>query len=99
MPRYDYQCAECGIVFEVRHGFNDPAPLVCPNGHAHVTRLVTTTPRVLKGMAALTSTNASKDELKAKWAEETPKLKAQLESKLGAETVRKMGSGTLDTEY
>lgn len=99
MPAYDYQCEECGVIFEVRHGFNDPAPAFCPNGHTQIARLVTTTPRVLLGMAAPASKNAGKDELKAKWGEETPKLKEQLEKKLGRETVERMGGATLNTDY
>ena len=29
MPRYDYECAECGV-FEVIKGMRDPAPKRCP---------------------------------------------------------------------
>ncbi|MCE7946755.1 MAG: zinc ribbon domain-containing protein [Chloroflexi bacterium CFX4] len=91
MPRYDYRCLVCEVVFEAKHGFDDPPP-PCPNGHSEVQRLITTTPRLLKGMAALASRSASKEELQAKWAEETPKLRKKLVEKLGEETVRKHGS-------
>lgn len=91
MPRYDYECETCGVQFEARHGFDDPMP-PCPNGHTDVHRLINSTPRVLKGMAASTSKNASREELQSKWAEETPKLRKKLVDKLGEETVSKYGS-------
>jgi putative FmdB family regulatory protein len=97
MPRYDYECETCGAVFEVRHGFND-APPPCPEGHTTVHKLITTAPRMLKGMAALASKNASKEELRDKWAEETPKLRKKLVDKLGEDTVNKMGGTTLNNK-
>ena len=97
MPRYDYECDTCGVRFEARHGFDAPMPL-CPNGHATVHRLITRAPRVLKGAAAATSYNASKEELQDKWREETPKLRKKLVDKLGEETVSKYG-GTINHTY
>jgi putative FmdB family regulatory protein len=97
MPRYDYVCETCGLVFEARHGFDAPPP-PCPNGHTTVRRLINSAPRVLKGAAALASPNASKEELRSKWAEETPKLRKKLVEKLGEETVQKYG-GTLNKTY
>ncbi len=97
MPRYDYECDTCGRVFEARHGYDDPPP-PCPAGHPTVHRLITTAPRVLKGMAAPTSKNASKEELRSKWAEETPRLRKKLSDKLGEETVSKLGD-TLNPKY
>ena len=96
MPRYDYECQTCGIVFEVRHGFDAAIP-PCPNGHPTVQRLISTAPRMLKGAAAMTSKNASKEELRSKWAEETPKLRKKLVDKLGEETVNRIG-GTVNTK-
>lgn len=97
MPRYDYRCEVCSTVFEARHGFDDPAPS-CPECSGTVKRIITSTPRVLKGAAASVSPNASKEELQAKWAEETPKLRKQLVDKLGEETVSK-NAPTLSHKY
>jgi putative FmdB family regulatory protein len=97
MPIYEYECDSCGERFEVRHAMNAPTPL-CPNGHADVHRIITGMPGVMHGMAAPLSKNAGKDELRSKWAEETPKLRKQLTQKLGEETVNKLGS-TLNTNY
>ncbi len=97
MPLYDYRCAQ-GHEFEARHGFNDPAP-ACPIcGEAQVERVITRAPGVMQGMSASLGANASKEQLQAKWAEETPKLREKLVGKLGEETVNKYAP-TLNTKY
>jgi len=91
MPRYDYRCEACTASFEARHGFHDPAP-ACPDcGAASVHREITSVPHQLKGMAtdAGRGGTATKAQLQAKWAEETPKLREKLADKLGEETVRR----------
>jgi putative FmdB family regulatory protein len=90
MPRYDYQCDTCDVTFEAKHGFDDPPP-PCPNGHATVHKLITSPPRLRKGMAALASKNATKEELRDKWAEETPNLRKKLVDKLGEDAVNRIG--------
>lgn len=97
MPLYDYTCPH-GHAFEVRHGFNDPAPACPVCGAAEVQRLITSAPGVMHGMSANVSKNASKDELRAKWAEETPKLREQMVKKLGEDAVNKYAP-TLNTKY
>jgi putative FmdB family regulatory protein len=88
MPLYDYKCAN-GHEFEARHGFDDPAP-VCPIcGEAQVQRVITSAPGVMQGMNASVGKNPTKEQLQAKWGEETPKLREKLVGKLGEETVSK----------
>ena len=90
MPLYDYKCAN-GHTFEARHGFNDPSP-ACPLcGEAQVQRVITSAPSVMQGMNANAGRGgtATKEQIQAKWAEETPKLREKLVSKLGEETVSK----------
>lgn len=85
MPRYDYECEDCDHIWETRHGFNDPAP-ACPACNSEsVHKLITQAPSIAGGILtpAGTSRRSSKEELQSKWAEETPKLRKQLESKLG----------------
>lgn len=97
MPLYDYRCAN-GHPFEARHGFDDVAP-ACPIcGETEVQRVITRAPGVMQGMNASLGANASKEALQAKWAEETPKLREKLASKLGEETVNKYAP-TLNTKY
>lgn len=97
MPRYDYQCDTCGVIFEAKHGYDDPPP-PCPNQHTTVHKLITSAPRMLLGMAASASKNAGKEELRDKWAEETPKLRKKLADKLGEDTVNRIG-GTINHSF
>ncbi len=91
MPLYDYRCENCETIFEARHAFDAPTPLCPVCASADVQRQITAAPAQLKGMLANagSSRNASKEELKSKWSEETPKLRDRLISKLGEDTVRK----------
>jgi hypothetical protein len=52
----------------------------------------------MQGIMASTSKNATKEELRDKWAEETPKLREKLVSKLGEDTVNKYAP-TLNHKY
>lgn len=90
MPLYDYHCTQCDHRYEARHGF-DAAPPACPEcGFETPTRVITKAPTVAGGMntPAGDSRASSKEQLRDKWAEETPKLRDKLVSKLGEETVR-----------
>jgi putative FmdB family regulatory protein len=40
MPVYEYACAPCRVVYEVRHGLNDPPPAACPRCAGGVARLI-----------------------------------------------------------
>lgn len=92
MPRYDYRCYKCGHRFEAQHSMSsDPPP--CPDcGHIKVQRLITSAPTIARGILtpAGTSSGATKEELRSKWTEETPKLRQKLVDKLGEDTVRRM---------
>jgi putative FmdB family regulatory protein len=99
MPLYDYRCAQCDQSFEARHGIDAPAP-ICPNcGAAGVQRIITGAPAQMKGMAASAGRGgtATKEQLTSKWAEETPKLRDQLVSKLGESTVRRNAPSLFDS--
>jgi putative FmdB family regulatory protein len=97
MPLYDYRCDQ-GHQFEARHGFNDPAPACPVCGEANVQRVITSAPSMMQGMSANPGKNATKEQLRDKWAEETPKLREKLVSKLGEDTVNKYAP-TLNTKY
>lgn len=90
MPLYDYQCAN-GHTYEAKHGFNDPAPPCPVCGETSVQRVITTAPAQMRGMAADAGHGgtASKEQLQSKWAEETPKLREKLVSKLGEDVVNR----------
>jgi putative FmdB family regulatory protein len=100
MPVYDYRCESCGETFQAKHGFQD-APPPCPFcGHAEVKRLITSAPTLARGMVTLAgdSSSASKDQLRDKWAEETPKLRKKLVDKLGEDYVSR-NAPTLNKKY
>jgi putative FmdB family regulatory protein len=40
MPVYEYQCPPCRVIFETRHGINDPSPQACPRCGEPLTRLL-----------------------------------------------------------
>ena len=90
MPLYDYKCAN-GHPFEARHGFNDPAPACPVCGATQVHRVITSAPSVMQGMNANagSGSTATKEQIQAKWAEETPKLRKKLVDKLGEDVVNR----------
>ena len=100
MPLYDYHCDACDIDFEARHGFNDPAPACPACGAARVHKVITQVPRMMKGMLAAEGSGgvATKEQLRDKWAEETPKLRKKLVDKLGEDVVNR-NAPTLNTKY
>jgi putative FmdB family regulatory protein len=91
MPLYDYKCPNCDARFEARHGFDDPSP-ACPScDFEAVQRVILQAPRVAQGMNASVSDTgtATKEQLQAKWAEESPKLHKKLSDKLGEDFVNR----------
>lgn len=94
MPMYDYRCKECGHEFSEVHSINDLPP-DCPECETEeVQRLITSAPTFAKGMLtpAGTSRRSSKEELRDKWREETPKLRKKLRDKYGDKTVENLPS-------
>jgi len=52
MPIYEYECLECGTRFDLRQSLNPRAtvsPVVCPNGHKSVRRLLSRPAIIFKG--------------------------------------------------
>jgi putative FmdB family regulatory protein len=49
MPLYDYRCAACGAVTEIRHGFNDTHTEPCATCGGALTRVFNPAPIVFKG--------------------------------------------------
>jgi len=95
---YDYRCKECGYEFTESHGFNEKA-FDCPECESqNLQRLITGAPTVAKGILtpAGDSRKATKEQLRAKWREETPKLHKKLRDKLGDDAVQ--GLPTIDDD-
>ncbi len=49
MPLYDYKCASCGHIHEVRHGFNESYEGKCPVCGGELRRVFNPAPIVFKG--------------------------------------------------
>ncbi len=49
MPLYDYECPECGLVFEVKQSFDDEAVADCPQCQSASRRMFTPVPIIFKG--------------------------------------------------
>jgi putative FmdB family regulatory protein len=49
MPLYDYRCAQCGAVTEIRHGFNDSHDAPCEACGGTLSRVFNPAPIVFKG--------------------------------------------------
>lgn len=49
MPLYDYKCAQCGKISEVRHGFDVRYAEPCPDCGGTLTRVFNPAPIVFKG--------------------------------------------------
>jgi putative FmdB family regulatory protein len=100
MPLYDYRCQHCQHLFQARHSFDDPAP-PCPHcQQSAVKRVILKAPRVAQGMNASVSDSgtATKEQLRDKWAEETPRLRKKLVDKLGEDVVNR-NAPSLNTNF
>lgn len=92
MPRYDYRCPNCGHTFEAVHGVSDEPVLICPKcNKAQAERIITSPPQHVHGIEAQAGSrgSASKEQLREKWVEETPKLRKKLVDMLGEDFVDK----------
>ena len=49
MPIYEYECLDCGTVFEKRQSFSDEPKADCPQGHSETRRLLAAPAIVFKG--------------------------------------------------
>jgi putative FmdB family regulatory protein len=49
MPKYDYRCSACGLVYEKREGFDAPSVQACPTCQGQARRVLTPPAIVFKG--------------------------------------------------
>jgi putative FmdB family regulatory protein len=85
MPAYDYVCRDCGHRWEEIHGL-DASARDCPNCESvNIHKRITSAPAVAGGLLTHAGDGkmATKEQLQAKWAEETPKLRRKLRDRLG----------------
>jgi len=94
MPSYEYRCNACGYEFTEAHSMNAPTP-ECPDCESgDVQRVINRAPNIAWGMRAHAGDGkkASKEQLQAKWAEESPRLRKQIRDKLGEDAVKDIPS-------
>lgn len=99
MPIYRYRCDECEHTFEQMQRIGEDTP-ECPECFSEaVTRLIVDAPLHAKGVLTHPGDKrrASKEELRDKWREETPKLRKKLRDKLGDDAVNSIP--TLNMNY
>lgn len=98
MPVYRYRCDECQHEFEELHAIDAAVP-DCPECDAEsVKRLIVSAPTIARGVLthAGDGRRASKEELQAKWREETPKLRRKLSDKYGEDVVKHIPTLNMD---
>jgi putative FmdB family regulatory protein len=85
MPLYDYRCASCGKVTEIRHGFNDANTESCPHCGGGLTRVFNPAPIIFNGSGfyKTDSRPAQKTESKSESKSET---KTETKSETKTET-------------
>lgn len=100
MPVYRYRCNVCGHEFEEIHHFEDDLPECSECESEDVKRLIVSAPTFAKGIEthAGDGYRATKEQLRAKWAEETPKLRKKLRDKLGEDVVKRIPTLNMDNE-
>jgi len=99
MPFYDYHCQDCGYTWEEEHSTQAQAR-ECPECEsANIQRLVRRAAIHAKGIDAHAGDGkrATAEQLRAKWAEETPKLRKKLLAKYGEKALKAMP--TLNHDY
>ena len=60
MPLYEYKCNECGLRFERRQSFSDPAVDTCPECGGEVVRLIQPPGIIFKGSGFYVTDNRAK---------------------------------------
>ncbi len=69
MPTYEYECDNCGRVFEVRQRISEPPLATCDACGGAVHRLLSSTPFILKGEGWYVTDYPSESRKKAREAE------------------------------
>lgn len=66
MPRYEYQCSECGVRFERMQHYDDAPERVCPECGAEVHRLIGPVGVVFKGSGFYSTDHNKKGQSSSK---------------------------------
>ena len=72
MPIYEYECGQCGCLFEKRQSFNDDSIVKCPECQGNARRIIHSVPIIFKGSGFYSTDNRHNNSSVAK---ETPKTR------------------------
>lgn len=88
MPLYDYRCASCQNITEVRHGFGETYAEPCPSCGGKLNRVFNPAPIVFKGSGfyVTDSRGKSSSSTSTDTAKDTPAKDASAESKPAAKS-------------
>ncbi|MDP2729438.1 MAG: zinc ribbon domain-containing protein [Dehalococcoidales bacterium] len=75
MPVYEYKCPCCKTRLELRRGFNDESPVLCPQCGSNACRVFSPVPVIFKG-SGFYSTDYRQNKGHEPEKEETEKTKA-----------------------
>jgi putative FmdB family regulatory protein len=81
MPLYDYKCADCGRIVEIRHGFNETPDETCAACGGRLVRVFNPAPIVFKGSGFYVTDSRKKSTPADKPAESKPEAPAAAEQK------------------
>jgi putative FmdB family regulatory protein len=62
MPRYEYECAECGVRFERVQRFDESPLSTCPECHGEIHRLIKPVGIVFKGSGFYSTDHRTKQK-------------------------------------
>jgi putative FmdB family regulatory protein len=86
MPIYEYECLTCGVTFEKRQSFSDPAKADCPNGHPETRRLISSPAIVFKGTGFYVNDSRNGGNGKQKKSESSSESKSETKAETKVET-------------
>ena len=81
MPTYEYECAACRRVFEIRQRISEPPLTTCDVCGGAVHRLLSAAPFILKGEGWYVTDYPSESRKKAREAEKTSSASAETSAK------------------
>jgi putative FmdB family regulatory protein len=92
VPTYEYECAACRRVFEIRQRISEPPLTTCDVCGGAVHRLLSAAPFILKGEGWYVTDYPSESRKKAREAEKTSSASADTSAKTETKTETKSES-------
>jgi putative FmdB family regulatory protein len=92
VPTYEYECAACRRVFEIRQRISEPPLTTCDACGGAVHRLLSAAPFILKGEGWYVTDYPSESRKKAREAEKTSSASADTSAKTETKTETKSES-------